>query len=323
MRLQITELPKIDVTSIMQSHARAQGIDMNKPLDELLLILGLVHLVATQVTAAQERLSKFEELTRGLAEVTLDEVEPDEEPESSKYDDTLVADLEARKLDLVMAIQKQQYLSDKIDEIVGQNQDIVDTVREYFQLRDQITIEEREYAQRKLKYYQIISVEPAIEYMDKSNCHLVQNMKSARHAVESATKQFSQNVNEMNGEYNLQGLELIKEMNSIFRQIEECPTERGASRDVSTSNQEKRDLLILPLDRPLSIGSIPSPTISLNSLESSDSIGVSPNMPYSLPENVSLKDNQTRNQENSSINTPTNKAPRKNPFRSDNATIPN
>lgn len=296
---------------------------MNKPLVELLLILGLVHLVATQVTAAQERLSKFEELTRGLAEVTLDQVEPDEEPEFSKNNDTLVADLEARKLDLVMAIQKQQYLSDKIDEIVGQNQDIVDTVREYFQLRDQITVEEREYAQRKLKYYQIISVDPAIEYMDKSNCRLVLNMKSARHAVESATKQFSQNVNEMNGEYNLQVLELIKEMNSIFRQIEEYPTERGTSRDVSTSSKRKRDLLILPLDRPLSVGSIPSPTISLNSLESSDLIGVSPDMPFSLPENVSPKDNQTRNQENSSINTPTNKAPRKNPFRADNATIPN
>lgn len=254
---------------------------MDKPLDELLLILGLVHLVATQVAAAQDRLNKFDELTRGLAEVDLDQVAPDEDPESPTVVNTLVADLESRKLDLVMAIQKQQYLGDKIDEIVGQNQDIVDTVREYFQLRDQITVEERDYAQRKLKYYQIVSIDPAIEYMDNANRQLHGSMTSVRKVVESATKKFTSNVTTMNGDYNTQVLDLIKEMNNIFRLIDDCSIENEEPSEIPLPKQLKRDLLILPLDRPLSISSIPSPTISLDSLESSDLIGL-PKLPHSL-----------------------------------------
>lgn len=260
---------------------------MDKTLDEVLLILGLVYQILAQASLTGENLNKLNELTRSLTDLSMDDFAPDRTQEPTEDNSEAIDALEAKRMGIVMAIQKQEFFRDKLQDIVSQNQDIIETVKEYFQLREQITAEEEEYARCRLDYYRMATIDPAINHMERINSHLNEEMSKVERLVNETEQLFTSQMKQMDDPFNFQVNNLIVEMNKIFRLLNR-PTEALPKTPPKKNNQRKRDLLILPLDRPLSIYSVPSPTISLDSIKPPNLLYDSLVEPGELPDQILL-----------------------------------
>ncbi|CAN3365525.1 hypothetical protein DICA3_F18602 [Diutina catenulata] len=241
---------------------------MDKPIDEIQSLSNLVHQVQQQVAESQDNLSKLEELTHGLHEGGLDppngHVSPPSPTEPTTQD--VITQLQAQRLELVMRVQEQDYYSDKLREVVDQNRDVVETVKEYFHSRDQITAEERDYARRRLEFYRDAVISPTTEQLRRVNVGMRHDLATVRRVVTKVGTQFCGTMTRMDGSYQEEVNQLIRDMNTIFKSIEQQEPELPPIQQTpQVRTRSKRDSIMLPLDRPMSMSSIPSPTISLGS----------------------------------------------------------
>lgn len=113
---------------------------MDRSYDEVSCIGNLVESLTSQLTDSAEHISKlqrialelvklsdYDVLSNNQQEVTLDEIETDQQ---------IIQRLEDERLQLVMELQRQDYVSTKVVELMDQNRDIIDSVKDFLTARD-------------------------------------------------------------------------------------------------------------------------------------------------------------------------------------------
>lgn len=166
---------------------------MEKTYDDLLAISALVQSLTQQLSESSDQVAKLEKIARELvpdydkliaAEALTTTNEPEEEvilsPE--EQDEIIIKKLEQQRLNILMEIQKEDFLSEKLQELIDQNQTILESIKEYLENKDHIHKEEEEQIQRAYDHYVHNKIQPIIDQLDSNlfdlytGIHKVQSM---------------------------------------------------------------------------------------------------------------------------------------------------
>ncbi|KAI5953504.1 hypothetical protein KGF54_002876 [Candida jiufengensis] len=131
-------------------------------LDEISTITTLVNQSNQKVNESGENLNKVNLTVQSLVPEDvykrLIETSTSEPPPPSK-----IQILEDQRLQLVMELQKQDFITQNLKELINQNQEILDTVKEFLQTQPNLKEEERIKAKLLLENYIRTSIEPTIK----------------------------------------------------------------------------------------------------------------------------------------------------------------
>lgn len=104
-----------------------------KSEDELLALFTITSSLTDRVNESDETIIKINNIVKSLvSEKEFQRLSKHEEPETSETATTdEIKQLEEQRLQLVMELQKQDYISSKLQELVKENQELLDTIKDY------------------------------------------------------------------------------------------------------------------------------------------------------------------------------------------------
>ena len=201
-------------------------------MDEIACISSLVLQLVKQIGDSGDRISRIHALTTGIngQYVNHDKShEPNQQCQQkcqvtsdNNYDEeaALIQKLEDDRLALVMDLQRQDYISEKLLEIISQSQDIVDTVKEYLLTKDQIRHEESVYATRKFDSYKKSVLQPTIDLLDTMLFDLFTDFHKVQALVDAIKSNTETNLSKVaSDEYQSQLNEFVRQLNQIYDKI--------------------------------------------------------------------------------------------------------
>ncbi|KAF6072051.1 hypothetical protein FOB64_000404 [Candida albicans] len=134
---------------------------MDNSYDDLSAISTLVSSLSQNVSDSEEYITKLQSLSKNL-------VSKDQYEQLSKEADVLtesnnnandndemsiIRKLEEERLSLIMDIQREDFVSSKLIELIDQNQEIIESVKEYLEARESIQEEEAAYTKKQLDIF--------------------------------------------------------------------------------------------------------------------------------------------------------------------------
>lgn len=104
-----------------------------RPEDELLALFTLISSLTDKVNESDDAITKINQIVKSLVPEQDYNRLSKEEPTTSHTDDTddEMKQLEQQRLQLVMELQKHDYISGKLQELVKENQELLDTIKDY------------------------------------------------------------------------------------------------------------------------------------------------------------------------------------------------
>ncbi|RCK65764.1 hypothetical protein Cantr_01568 [Candida viswanathii] len=148
---------------------------MEKSYDDLLAISNLVLTLNQRVNDSAEYITKLQAITREIAprkdgNDTTEPVLPASQGSDEVEDE--IRKLEQERIALVMDIQKQDFVSEKLIELIEQNQEMLESVKEYLQARESIRIEEEVYTKRDIEVFVTEIIRPTREQLQENSQNL-------------------------------------------------------------------------------------------------------------------------------------------------------
>ncbi|EGW31543.1 uncharacterized protein SPAPADRAFT_141014 [Spathaspora passalidarum NRRL Y-27907] len=192
---------------------------MDKTYDDLSAISTLVQTLTPQVTESGDHIARLEKLIQEL--VTKEEYQelirqPAEATTTIDSNEAAIKKLEESRLAIVMELQKQDFLGEKLQELIYQNQDIVDSVKEYLESKDHIHREEEKHVKQLCNNFVENVVQPTIDSLDTGSLEMNKNIHKAQTKLGKVFHE-KQQADEMlqSREYQQQLNELVKALNEI------------------------------------------------------------------------------------------------------------
>ena len=90
---------------------------------------------------------------------------------------SIIRKLEEERLSLIMDIQREDFVSSKLIELIDQNQEIIESVKEYLEARESIQEEEAAYAKKQLDIFVNDIVLPILAQLNENLTGLLARMK--------------------------------------------------------------------------------------------------------------------------------------------------
>ncbi|RCK58152.1 hypothetical protein Cantr_06629 [Candida viswanathii] len=148
---------------------------MEKSYDDLLAISNLVLTLNQRVNDSAEYITKLQAITREIApRKDSNDTAKAALPASHGSDEVEdeIRKLEQERIALVMDIQKQDFVSEKLIELIEQNQEMLESVKEYLQARESIRIEEEVYTKRDIEVFVTEIIRPTREQLRENSQNL-------------------------------------------------------------------------------------------------------------------------------------------------------
>ncbi|KAK6464666.1 hypothetical protein DFJ63DRAFT_334217 [Scheffersomyces coipomensis] len=154
---------------------------MDRSIDEVSAISSLVRSLVQQLAESNDNIAKLESIAKAF--VPQDEYEQLIQPPlsdsktDSKNKETkkvpieeeeayVIQKLEQERMELVLELQKEDFLKEKLVEVLTQNEDLVETVKEYLESKDSIQKEEEDYVKNRFENYSERVLQPTIDRLD-------------------------------------------------------------------------------------------------------------------------------------------------------------
>lgn len=109
-----------------------------RPEDELLALYTSTTSLTDKINESDDAITKINQIVKGLVpEQEHSRLSQDEGEEATtttthaKDSDDEMKQLQQQRLQLVMELQKQDYISSKLQELVKENQELLDTIKDY------------------------------------------------------------------------------------------------------------------------------------------------------------------------------------------------
>ena len=145
---------------------------MDKPYDEITAITSLVQSLTQLVKDSSDHINRLQAISASMVpkdtfnELCTTQIEDNSEPQVTE--DYVIHLLENQRLDLVMDIQKQDLIGEKLSELIQQNEEIMGSVKEYFAKKDTIRKEEEDDAAQRYSNYVCDVIEPTHDHLESS-----------------------------------------------------------------------------------------------------------------------------------------------------------
>lgn len=145
---------------------------MDKSYDEITAITSLVQSLTQLVKDSPDHINRLQTIAASMVpketfnELCTKQVEDPSEPQVTE--EYVVHLLENQRLDLVMDIQKEDFIGEKLSELIQQNEDIMGSVKEYFARKDTIRREEEDEAAQRYSKYVCDVIEPTHDHLESS-----------------------------------------------------------------------------------------------------------------------------------------------------------
>lgn len=91
---------------------------------------------------------------------------------------SIIRKLEEERLSLIMDIQREDFVSSKLIELIDQNQEIIESVKEYLEARESIQEEEAAYTKKQLDIFVNDIVLPILAQLNENLTGLLARMKN-------------------------------------------------------------------------------------------------------------------------------------------------
>ncbi|ABN64935.1 predicted protein [Scheffersomyces stipitis CBS 6054] len=205
---------------------------MDKPFDEIQAISTLLHGLTSGLADSAERINNIQTLTEKLVdkekyEEFIKDTQVDFPDDLNgkpieEQEELLIRQLEKDRLDMVLELQRHDFIGEKLLELIDQNEDIVETVKEYLQSKDSIRREEEEYAKKRFENYAENILQPTIDQLDTNLFDLYTGM----HKVQEHLKEFTEISEETNNtmvspQYQSDLNMLVSRLNEMVHKFEE------------------------------------------------------------------------------------------------------
>lgn len=210
---------------------------MDKPSEEIQTLNYLIQSLGNQVNESSNQITSLQQSARGLVSSgdyeSLIQKGPEVESDSSENDANRseeegenIQALEKERIQLVMDIQKQDFITEKLLELNEQNSGIVESFQEFVQHRNQMRKDDESNENDRLKYFNESIMDPKISLLDV-------NIKEMNHAVQKLElyyKSLSEEIIQENktilsDDYQKNLKILISSLNAVFnRYVTSDPT---------------------------------------------------------------------------------------------------
>ena len=101
---------------------------------------------------------------------------------------SIIRKLEEERLSLIMDIQREDFVSSKLIELIDQNQEIIESVKEYLEARESIQEEEAAYTKKQLDIFVNDIVLPILAQLNENLTGLLARMKNVAQTSQNTTQ---------------------------------------------------------------------------------------------------------------------------------------
>ncbi|KAI5966584.1 uncharacterized protein KGF55_000894 [Candida pseudojiufengensis] len=137
-------------------------------LDELSTIQNLVEQLNQNVNEVEENSKRVTQTVKSLVPEDVYNRLVESPTTTSTRKLSKIQILESVRIHLIMELQKQDYITKNLKELIDQNQELLDSVKEYLQCQGTLKEEAKLHAKLMLENYIKTSIEPTLNNLKKS-----------------------------------------------------------------------------------------------------------------------------------------------------------
>lgn len=160
---------------------------MSKPINETKAIETLVAQLSAQVSANREHFERIQQVVGDLSADHASLLQEETMYENPVSDEALLlSKLELDRLDLVMDLQHQDSLKEKLLYIIDENANVISLVLDKLKNKDRVVDETRFLAENRFQKYQTHSLDPTITHLNSILRQSKQIVKNVATRIESS-----------------------------------------------------------------------------------------------------------------------------------------
>lgn len=187
------------------------------PSENLILIKTLLHSLSTQLHESTSHINSLERLSKDLVPSGQQLTFGNETHSTLDESEKIIQSLEEERLQLVMDIQRQDFITEKLDEVVQQNFEIVNTIKDYIVNSNQVREDEKRMSDLLLDHYIKKSVEESNKRLEVNLEDLKIGMKKIEASLVIISKSMDENGNVVSSKSYDENLKiLVQNLNSLI-----------------------------------------------------------------------------------------------------------
>lgn len=128
----------------------------------------------------------------------------------------LIQRLEAQRMNLVMDIQREDYIRNKLTELIEHNDEMISSVKDYLTNRQTIVNQDYQKVNDKVNHYLQEFIKPSLKNLNINNRELNQSIHNVEIMINHLLSEFNQKLLNSN-EYNERVNEVIYKLNDVFK----------------------------------------------------------------------------------------------------------
>lgn len=158
----------------------------------------------------EEKLQEFIDLSK--------KYEDNDDINNQRHDEEqlLIQRLEAQRMNLVMDIQREDYIRNKLTELIEHNDEMISSVKDYLTNRQTIVNQDYQKVNDKVNHYLQEFIKPSLKNLNTNNRELNQSIHNVEIMINHLLSEFNQKL--LNSkEYNERVNEVIYKLNDVFK----------------------------------------------------------------------------------------------------------
>lgn len=158
----------------------------------------------------EEKLQEFIDLSK--------QYEDNDHINNQRHDEEqlLIQRLEAQRMNLVMDIQREDYIRNKLTELIEHNDEMISSVKDYLVNRQTIVNQDYQKVNDKVNHYLQEFIKPSLKNLNTNNRELNQSIHNVEIMINHLLSEFNQKL--LNSkEYNERVNEVIYKLNEVFK----------------------------------------------------------------------------------------------------------
>lgn len=140
--------------------------------------------------------------------------------DDTELDSAMIRYLEKQRIDLVMDIQGQDYIRDKLMELIGHNSDMVSSVKEYLENKPQMIKDDYTMINERINHYVQDFVKPTVGNLKVNNLEMKRQVSYIETIIHDLNKKLQENhLIMLSSDYETKINECIKRLNELFTEV--------------------------------------------------------------------------------------------------------
>lgn len=196
---------------------------MERQEETILTITDIIQSVNTQIGNSSNHIETLEVLTNKLIPNEIKELDIPkkqtikQELSLEEEEEYIIRILEQQRLERVIDLQNHEYMNEKLMELIDLNEDIMQSVKEYLEIKDKTRNEERRFAESRIKHFTDKSIVPTVCVLESNILELNNGIEELEQLLNGFIEYLQNNDQNMSPEYQEKVNALIQVINEAFK----------------------------------------------------------------------------------------------------------